>query len=75
MSLHLYAAPHQPATRFRVELWPRRAKWFRCSPHKLWWVPCCQQRRRARNVQVAVYYDGLHASCKPGTGCKRGRTR
>lgn len=78
MTLHFYDAPHQPATLFRVEMWVgsgKVAKVFRCAPNKLWWVPCCRQRRRARNVRVAVYNDELHASCKPGKGCERGRTR
>ncbi len=54
--------------------WNRRApalRWRRDPPDVpgWWW-----HRRTGANADL-VYYDELHASCKPGRGCRRRRTR
>lgn len=67
MTIHIYTAPLQPATKYRV---PGIKRWFRASPCALLWCRCCKRRRRARNVQIQIYYDLTNAWCKPGKGCK-----
>lgn len=70
MSLHLYTAPHQPATRYRVAV-EDGYRWIRRSPRSLVFACCCLRRRRAGSCTVQVYYDGETTRCRPGKGCKR----
>lgn len=70
MTLHLYTAPHQPATRYRVAV-GNGYRWVRRSPRSLVFAYCCERARRAGNCTVQVYYDGENAWCRPGKGCKR----
>lgn len=68
MTIHVYTASYQPATRYRV---PGLKGWFRTAPRALIWCRCCKRRRQARNVRLQVYYDMTNAWCIPGKGCKQ----
>ena len=68
MTLHIYTAAFQPATRYRV---PGIDRWFHSKRRTLIWCRCCKRRRQARNVHLQVYYDMTNAWCKPGKGCKK----
>ncbi len=70
MTVHLYTASHQPATRYRVAV-GNGYRWIRRSPRSLVFACCCLSRRRAWNCTVQVYYDEVRAGCRPGKGCKR----
>ena len=70
MSLHIYRASDQPATRHRVDLGDLGARWFTYPAHKRFWTHCCDQRRYAKNLIIHVYYDGSYFFCKTGKGCK-----
>lgn len=59
MTVHLYAVPRQPATRFRVAV-GERTRLIRCSPRRRWAAYC----------EVEVYYDAVYAFCRPGRGCR-----
>lgn len=69
MTIHVYAAKRQPATRFRVDL-DGRGIWIRSPARRPMFARCCKRMRIARNLLVQVYYDGVYASCRPGKGCK-----
>ena len=69
MSVHIYTAPSQPATRF-VDRNGDKPVWFRCNPRRMWWTHCCHKRRWAKHVRVQVYYDALYIWCAKGHGCK-----
>lgn len=65
--IHVYTAPHRPATRYRIEgvgMVQRRRR----TPV---WTACCKQRRWAVYCTVQDYYDGPRLWCRPGRGCKR----
>ncbi|RPH65029.1 MAG: hypothetical protein EHM89_00370 [Acidobacteria bacterium] len=66
--IHVYTAKRQPATRYRV---PGFDYLHTTSPHAFVWCRCCKQRRRARFVELQVYYDMTNAWCRPGKGCKK----
>ena len=69
-TLHIYTAPLQPATNFvdRSGLGkPMRIKW---SPHKLLYCRTCNRLRRAKNLNVQVFYDDLRFFCKDKTQCQ-----
>lgn len=70
MTLHVYRARNQPATRYRVELAPNDGVWIRSKPRAL--LPCfdCRKKHYAKNLLVHVYYDGTYFFCRPGKGCK-----
>ena len=71
MSLHIYRASDQNATRHRVDFGPPLgARWFTYPKHKLFWTQCCEQRRYAKNLIIHCYYDATYFFCKTGTGCK-----
>lgn len=72
MTIHVYAAKRQPATRYLVDL-GRVRTWIRCPERRPMFARCCKRMRIARNLLVQVYYDGVYASCKPGKGCKENR--
>ncbi len=67
MTLHIYTADWQRATRYRV---PDMDHVFTTKPHAPIWVDCCKRRRIAKNVELQVYYDMTRARCRKGTGCK-----
>ena len=58
MSVNIYSANCQPATRF-VDRCTEREIVFECSPYKRIRTRCCKQMRQARYVEVQVYYDGI----------------
>lgn len=69
MTLHIYRAREQRATRYTVDLdgklltiCNRRRRLFHC--HK------CKRLRWATNMSAHVYYDGVYYSCRAGKGCK-----
>lgn len=70
MTIHLYTATPQPATRYRVAV-GNGYRWIRRAPRSLVYTDCCKRRRRAGNCTVQVYYDEIRAGCRPGKGCKR----
>lgn len=70
MTVHLYRATHQRATRFRVELGERGGIWIKNPRRRPLPTVCCRKRRIAVNLNVQVYYDGCYFSCRPGTGCR-----
>ena len=68
MTAHVYTAPWQPATRYRV---PGIAHLFKESPHRLVFAQCCRKKRRVRNVELQVFYDLTHSRCVTGKGCRQ----
>jgi hypothetical protein len=68
VSVHVYTASWQPATRHRV---PGMRGWSKFPPHSLVWCSCCKQRRISKHVEVQVYYDMTRARCITGKGCRR----
>ena len=73
MSLHLYVAEKQPATRFRDASLEAAGCRFVVShpPNLLLPTVCCRKRRPAKNLTAQVYYDCVHFACVTGKGCKR----
>lgn len=74
MSIHVYRATGQPATRFVLDIGfdkPHRL-WTRNPPHRPLWCRKCRRRRWAANLIAHAYYDGTWFTCKPGKGCKAG---
>jgi len=63
MSIHIYTAPLQPATRY-VDRSFEKPMWFRCSPRRL--IRCwrCNRLRWASKLEVQVYYDEHMFWCK-----------
>lgn len=73
MSLHIYQAPAQPATRWKdvITVGGRtRTVWTRWPAHRRLWTFCCRRKRLAKYCMVRVYYDVIHIFCAPGKGCK-----
>ena len=77
MTLHIYQAEDQPATRYWVDLSTmkngrvkRDGFWVRCKSRAL--RPCskCCKKRWACNMIAHVYYDGAYFFCKRGKGCR-----
>lgn len=69
---HIYTAPMQKATRFRIDLGEhRRGHWIKFAPGQLLPTTCCEKRRPAKNLHVQIFYDSHNFFCRPGTGCKR----
>lgn len=70
MSVHIFRAPNQPATRFLIEIDASNRHWFQRRRRSL--VPCysCRIRRWAQNCTVQAYYDSIRYFCRPGKGCK-----
>lgn len=77
MTLHVYRARDQPATRYSYTLdmsdgtastgWVRHRRRTQLHCFK------CRKRRCACYLTAHVYYDGTYFFCKPGKGCKHGR--
>ena len=73
MTLHIYRARDQPATRYSVTLdMPDgpETMWFTCRRRKIFFCFTCKLRRWAGNLTAHVYYDNTYFFCKPGKGCK-----
>jgi hypothetical protein len=68
--LHIFTAPLQPATKYRVEFEEGWGHTFRNRKRRTIWTSCCNRRRWAENLYIQVYYDELVFSCRPGKGCK-----
>ncbi len=68
-NLHIYRAPFQPATGFRVYAGDK-SHFFRNKARAPMFTDCCLSWRWAKYVRVQVYYDGIRRWCKPGHGCK-----
>lgn len=80
MSVHIYDAARQPATRWRDTSLPapHNGRFHRERPHRLLWTFCCQRRRQARYLDVKVFYDQVATYCRDGHGCTvepKGRMR
>ena len=73
MTIHIYDACRQPATRWVdvVYLPGGRAKRIviRNPAYRLLRASCCHRRRPAKNLDVKVFYDGVYAFCHAGKGC------
>jgi hypothetical protein len=67
MTVHVYSAPWQPVTKYRV---PGIDRWFRAPPASLVFADCCKKKRRAGNVELQVFYDLTRARCIAGKGCR-----
>lgn len=65
MSLHIYAAKGQPATKWidRNTEKPIKGGW---PAHRLFYCDTCGARRQARNLVVQLYYDATYFHCKEG---------
>jgi hypothetical protein len=73
MSLHIYSAANQPATRFKIDVGGIKPFWRRCKRRTLMVCWNCRTQHRAENMVVQVYYDSIRPFCKVGTGCKARR--
>lgn len=72
MSVHIYRADDQPATRFRMDVSSNtKPHIMRFPKRKLLWCRTCRKRRIAANLIAHVYYDDILFFCKHGFGCKR----
>ena len=67
MTIHVYTAPWQTATRYRVA---GMDGWFKTPPGSLVFAGCCKKKRRAGNVELQVFYDLTRARCIAGKGCR-----
>lgn len=67
---HLYVAERQPATHYIDDVSPGHRIEFHQPAHALVWCGCCEQKRRAENAVVQIYYDCTLFWCAPGRGCK-----
>lgn len=70
MTIHIYTAALQPATRFDVMAGIGDPLWVTTPGNRLVWARCCRQRRPAKNCGVRVYYDATDSWCLEGKGCK-----
>lgn len=68
MTLHVYKARAQPATRYRVSLGATRGIVVRHKPRTPIRCFTCRKRRWAANLVVNVYYDGVYYFCADGKG-------
>jgi len=67
---HIYSAPMQPATNFLDHTFDKPQR-IRLKNGTLRHCYGCGRRRRAVNLKVQVFYDGIRYWCGKG-GCKRG---
>lgn len=67
MTIHIYTAAWQPATKYRV---PGIPHLFETPPRSLVFVECCRKMRYACNVELQVFYDLTRARCTVGKGCR-----
>lgn len=72
MSVHIFRAGEQEATRFKVYLdFDKSPHIVRRKPRSLIFARCCRKKRWAKNCVVQVYYDDVYTFCKKGKGCKQ----
>lgn len=72
MTLHIFRATGQPATRFtnpHLNEPGKRKHWYRYSPRTQFWCWKCDRRRWAKSLVVHVYYDSTRFYCRKGHGC------
>ena len=69
MTLHIYTANKQPATKF-VDTAGNEPLHMGFAPDKLIYTDCCGKKRKAANCVVQCYYDHLAIWCADGHGCK-----
>jgi len=71
MTLHLYTAKAQPATRFVVDVDLGEPWTVEYKPRSL--VRCwrCNRRRWAERCVVQAYYDGARFWCRDVKQCKK----
>jgi len=67
---HVYTAPLQPATDFVDHTFDKPLR-IRLKKRTLRHCYGCGRRRRAENLKVQVFYDGIRYWCKDD-GCKDG---
>ncbi len=70
MTLHIFTARDQPATKLRFWL-AGKMRTFKYPPRSLVWCRCCKRKRIAANCVAQVYYDMTNYRCATGKGCKR----
>ena len=69
--LHIYTAPSQPATRYRVDIGDGGKPFLMGHPAgRRIYTDCCHKPRIAKNLVVQVYYDCTKYWCKKGKGCE-----
>ena len=69
MTIHVYRASDQKATRYR-ETFGDKTFIVTNPPRRCFPCKKCKRMRYARNLVVHVYYDGTYYFCAPGKGCK-----
>lgn len=72
MTLHIFRAKSQPATRFKTDFGSFVA-WTRYKRRTQLPANCCKKLRWATHLFAHVYYDGTWFYCRPGRGCKHAR--
>lgn len=70
MSVHIYSAAWQPATKF-IDNNIDPPMTFSFAPNSMMWCDKCRKRRRAKNLVVQCFYDGVRKQCAEGKGCRR----
>jgi len=70
VSLHIYRAKDQPATRYVVDYDPIKPFTIRNPKRRTLRAHCCRKRRIAANLIARVYYDGTYFFCRKGKGCR-----
>lgn len=70
MTIHVFTAPVQSATRFRGEPGVR-GRWMTLPPRAHVWTSCCHRIRHAGTCTTQVYDDVQRFWCDAGKGCKR----
>ena len=70
MTVHIYSAPLQPATRFWDRCLPGHPILITYPPHRLLRCGKCGKRRWAAHCVAQVFYDEVRFWCKQGKGCK-----
>lgn len=73
MSVHLFTAASQPATRFtnpHLSEPGKRRRFYQFNRRAQLWCWRCDKRRWAANLVVHVYYDSTRFYCRDGRGCR-----
>jgi len=66
MTVHIYLAESQPATKWRDAL----GGWHKMKKRHLGFCWNCKRRRWAQNLIIQAYYDVVYGFCVEGKGCK-----
>jgi hypothetical protein len=72
MTIHIFTANRQPATRYVVHVGDHRFT-MRCRRRTQIRCFSCGRHRWAAYLTAQVYYDGVYFHCKAGHGCKAKR--